>query len=78
MAITGDTGANHIFPCVLTVPVAWNDMIQGKMSGFLTAILAGKVVAIENLKAGQLPLLPWALNHIGQSDYGGEGEGISG
>jgi hypothetical protein len=53
-------------------------MIQGKVSGFLAAILAGKVVTIENLKAGQFPLLPWALNHIGQSDYGGEGEGISG
>ena len=65
MAVAGDAGANHIFPGVLTTPVAWNDVVQGKLPSFLTAILAGVVVAIENLKASQSSLRPRALYHTG-------------
>ena len=68
--VTGDAATDYVFPGVLTTPVARNDMVQGKLPGFLTAILAGVLVAVENLKASQLSISSErALNQIGQSDY---------
>ena len=55
-SITGYAGADHIFPEVFTTPIAGNDVVQGKLAALLAAVLAGKVVAVENLKAGQLAL----------------------
>lgn len=62
MTITGDTGADHIFPGVLAAAVSWDNVVQGKLSAFSAAILAGVVVTVENAKAGQLSLLSGALN----------------
>jgi len=53
-------------------------MVQGKLVRFLAAVLAGMVVTIENLQAGQLPLGSRALNHMGNSDYRGYGESMTG
>ena len=51
-AIAGYAGTNHIFPGMLTVAIAGDDMIQGEMPGLLSAVLAGVPVTVENLKAG--------------------------
>lgn len=52
MPIAGYAGANHILPDVLTTPVSGNDMVQGKLMSLPATILAGILVAVENLKAG--------------------------
>ena len=53
-AITGYTGTNYIFPSMLSALVSRDDMVQGKLSSFLTTILTGVLVTFENLKSGQL------------------------
>ena len=50
---------------MFTTLVAWNDMVDGELVSFLAAILAGIVIAAEDLKAGQLSLQARALNYIG-------------
>jgi len=47
-------------------------MVQSKLSGFLTAILAGIMVTPENFKAGQLPSQPRRTSdYTGQANYRG-------
>ncbi len=50
--ITGYTSTNQIFPDVSAVQVPWNDMVQSKLMGFLTTILADIFITVENLNAG--------------------------
>lgn len=50
-AVTEYTGADHIFPDVFSSPVTGDNMVQGKLLRFLTAVLAGVLVAAENLEA---------------------------
>ena len=57
-AITGYTGTNYIFPGMLSISVSRDDMVQGKLSSFSAAILAGVPVTSENLKSGQLSPRP--------------------
>ena len=78
MAIAGYASASHIFPRVLASKMSWDNMVQGKLPDLLTAILAGILVAVENLKASQLPFRPGTLNHMGYSDYRGHRENIIG
>ena len=52
VAIAGNAGANYILPRLLSTSVAGENMVQGKLMRFLTTVLAGMPVAIENLKAG--------------------------
>ena len=64
--ITGGTGADHVFPGVLATAIPGDDMVQSELSSYLTTILAGILVAVEHLKAGQLSLTPkWAFNQVG-------------
>ena len=65
MPIAGYAGTNHIFPDVFTTSVSRDDMVQGKLMGLLATILAGILVTVENLKAGQPSLGAGTLNHIG-------------
>jgi hypothetical protein len=67
--ITGYTGTNHIFPDVLTASIPRDNMVYGKLAGFLPTILASVAVTVKNFKASQLPLVPGALNHVVYSDY---------
>lgn len=53
-AVTKYTGADHIIPGVFASPIAGNNMIQGKLLRFFTAVLAGVSVTVENLEASQL------------------------
>jgi hypothetical protein len=50
---------------VLTALITRDDMVDGELVSFLATILAGIVVAVENLKAGQLSLRARALDYIG-------------
>jgi len=73
--IAGYTGTDHILPGMLPAPVTRDDMIQSELAGAPTAILAGKMVAFEDLEPGQFPAgVRGALNHIGQPDYRGDHE----
>jgi hypothetical protein len=64
MTVTGYTGANHIFPGMFAAPVPRENMVQSKLPGFPTTILAGILVTVKNLKAGQLPLRSRTPNHV--------------
>ena len=64
MSIAGYAGANQIFPVMLAIAVSRDDMVQGKLTGLLAAILAGVAVAIENLKASQFSLAAGTLNQV--------------
>lgn len=50
--------------------VTGNDMIDGQITGVLAAVLAGVVVAAQDFPLGQSYVLPWALDHVTQADYG--------
>ena len=50
--VAGDAGADHILPDMLATPVAGDDMVKGKLMGLLATVLAGILVAVEDLKAG--------------------------
>ena len=67
--ITGDTGADHIFPGVLTAPIAGYDMVQGKLLGFLPAVLTGRMVTVEDLKASQLSFPAGTPDEVSKADY---------
>jgi len=69
MTITGYAGAYYVFPGVFAPLVAWNNMVYGKLPGLFAAILTGKLVAVKNLKAGQLSLRSGTFNQISQFDY---------
>ncbi len=62
MPVTGRTGTDHIFPGVLAASVSRNDMVQGKLSSLLVAILAGILVAVEDLETSQLSCWTGAFN----------------
>ena len=47
-----DTGTDHIFPGMLALTVARDNVVYGKLLALLTAILAGIEVAVENSKPG--------------------------
>lgn len=51
--VAGDAGADHILPFVSAPLVAGDDMVQGQLPGLPPAILAGKVVPVEDLKTGE-------------------------
>ena len=65
--IAGHTSADDVFPDMLPIPVSRHDMVQSKLAGFFTAILASIVVSPENLESGQL-----SLSQIGAPDHGSE------
>jgi hypothetical protein len=48
---------------VLAAAVSRDNMVQGKLFGFLATVLAGVVVAAKNAKASKLYLRSRALNH---------------
>ena len=50
--VTGYTSTNHIFPIVFATLVSWDNMVKGKLPGFLPTVLTGVSVTMENLKAG--------------------------
>jgi len=71
-AVAEHTGAYHIFPGMLTSPVAGNDVVQSQLSGLLAAVLAGVFITVEYLIAGQffLPVRPF--HHESEAYYGRE------
>jgi len=70
-AVTGHTGTDHIFPGMLSAPVARDDVVEGKLACFPAAILAGIVVTPKYLKPAQLPPQPeGTFDHGRQPDYG--------
>ena len=65
--ITGDTGADDIFPGMLTAAIARNDVVESKVPALLAAVLAGVAVAIEYLVAGHLSFAARPFNKPGKT-----------
>jgi len=61
---------------MLSPAEARQNVVKGELSGLFAAILTGITVSVEHLKAGQLSLPVWTLNHEAQSDDRGDGEDI--
>lgn len=64
MAITGNTGANHILPGMLATLIAGGDVVQGKLAVFLAAVLTGIPVAAKDLKASEPSLWSGTFNQV--------------
>jgi hypothetical protein len=62
---------------MLAAPVAGDDVVYGKLPGFLTAILAGVPVTVENLGASQLSFPVGTLDHVSEADYRRQRETVS-
>ena len=62
---------------MLAAPVAGDDVVYGKLPGFLTAILAGVPVTVENLGASQLSFSVGTLDHVSEADYRRQRETVS-
>ena len=62
---------------MLATPVAGDDVVYGKLPGFLTAILAGVPVTVENLGASQLCFPVGTLDHVSEADDRGQRETVS-
>ncbi len=78
VAVAGNAGADHVLPGMLTPLVAWNNMVYGKLSVFLAAVLAGMAVTVKDPEARQPSLGSGTPNHVGQFDYRGYRENIIG
>ena len=74
MPVARDTGADYILPGLFTTPVAGNNVVQGKLLGYLATILAGVSVTVKNLQAGQPSFRSRAFDYIGQPNYRGQGK----
>jgi hypothetical protein len=66
--VAGGTGADQIFPGMLTVLVAGDNMVESELVAYFSAILAGIVVAVEYLKPAQFGLRMWSFDQIRQSN----------
>ena len=67
--VAGDTGADHVLPGVFAAPITGHDVVQGKLFGFLAAVLAGVPVTVEDLGTGELRLQLRAFDKAMQPDY---------
>lgn len=63
-------GCHQIVPGVIAAQGARDDMINGKLSGALAAVLAGVVITPEDLCLGQLNRRARTFDHIGKTDDG--------
>ena len=59
LGITGNAGADYVFPSGWTFPILWDYMIQIQIPPFkhTSAILAGISIPLENIMTGKLDLL---------------------
>jgi hypothetical protein len=54
---------------MFSAPPPWNNVVQGKLPGLLTAILADVMVAIKYLEPAQFLLMAGTFNHVDEPDY---------
>ena len=54
--VAGCAGAHQIFPGMLSALMSGHHMVQGQLMALFTAILAGKMVAVEDFYARQFGL----------------------
>lgn len=73
VVIARRTGGHEILPFMATTEMAWDDVIDGQRAGMLTAILADKVIAAQDLALGQLDLRARSLDHPLQANDRGHG-----
>jgi hypothetical protein len=57
---------------MLAAAVARCDMVEGQVSAFFSAVLAGVFIAVEYLVAGHLPIASRPPDKAGEADNGGE------
>ena len=69
-SITGRAGGHEIFPRVAAALPSGDDVIEGQGAHLAAAILAGVLVAPQNLALRQGDSRPWSPNHVAQFDDG--------
>jgi len=69
--VTGDAGANHVFPSRATAPVTWHHVIEIKIAPIeeLAAILASVLVSLEYVVAREFYFLLWKPIEHQQHDH---------
>ncbi len=68
--VTVRAGCYQVIPAMLTPKVAWNDVVNGKISDMLPAILASVVITPQDLPLGQLDLRAWTVDHLFEANNG--------
>src|SRR5450756_1495732 len=69
--VAGSAGADQVLPTVLAPFVARDHVVYGQLSGLRPAVLAGVVIAVEDLPPGQLSPGPWSLDQVDEPDHRG-------
>jgi hypothetical protein len=68
--VAGRAGRDHIRPGVHPAQVTRQDVVDGQVVYFPSTVLAGIIVAAENLAPGQFDSRARAMNHILEADDG--------
>src|SRR5258708_7674900 len=68
--IAAPAGAYQVVPAVSATAVARDDVVQGEIAGTNTAVLAGLVIADEDLAARQAHARTGPLDHVDQPNNG--------
>ena len=76
--VAGFAGRDKIIPRVGSAAGAGDDVVDGEIAGFATAVLAGEAVADEDLAPGQFHAGAWAADQVDQPDDRGRGEATRG
>lgn len=77
-AVARLAGADQVFPGVSAPQIAGRDVIQGKVSGLSTTVLAGVFVPDEDLAAGKFGVEEGGFDHLAQADDRWIGKGMAG
>jgi len=68
-AIASITGANHVIPGMLALPVAGDDMVQGEFLILSTTILTDVTIPVEHFCPGEFGRKIGAFNEVMQPDH---------
>ncbi len=71
--IAGWAGSHNIRPHVGATHVTRQNVVDGEVGGLLSAVLAGIVVAAEDLAAGEADVRMRGVDHLLQADDGRDG-----
>ena len=76
MVVARRAGCDKVGPVVNASQVPWDDVIHSQHGGCFSTILAGKMVAAENLAPRKRDARAGRMHHARQADDGGDGEGV--
>lgn len=56
----------------------WEDVVDGQVGRLFATVLAGVLVAAEDLSPAERDFKARAVNHVSQADHGGQGKDVVG